>query len=164
MATIDNGGFLNCAGTTTPSIDDNSTKIATTEFCVNGFIPNSGNTIIDGTKTYTNKPIISNQYINSSSVLRVGNFTLTSPYFEVYPIAPTSNQTITIPPASAPLLGLRLRFRRVGGTASVTVNSASSNIYPNGSFGATNVLLATTAFNVVITCSYLTSTTYGWFV
>ena len=161
VASIDNTGIFECVGSITPITTDVSTKIATTEYVDNRI---NGNETISGTKTFSVNPIIKNQYLNGCDTLRAVNFSVTAPYFEFYPIAPTANQTITLPPASLSLLGVRLLFRRVGGTITVTVNSASANIYPNNSFTPNNVLLQSNTLNVVITCAYRTSTTYGWFV
>jgi hypothetical protein len=131
---------------------------------VNGYTTITGNSLSTTNLTVTTYPLIKNQYINSCSTLRVGNFTISTPYFELYPIAPTATQTITLPPASFALLGIRFRFRRVGGTSTVAINSASANIYQNTGFTATSVLILASNFNVVVTCSYITSTTYGWVV
>ena len=161
VASIDNTGIFECVGSITPITTDVSTKIATTEYVDNRI---NGTETISGTKTFSLNPIIKNQYLNGCDTLRAVNFSVTAPYFKFYPIAPTANQTITLPPASLSLLGVRLLFRRVGGTITVTVNSASANIYPNNSFTPNNVLLQSNTLNVVITCAYRTSTTYGWFV
>jgi hypothetical protein len=119
--------------------------------------------VITGYKSFTNLAKFNNQYFNGVSTLRTGGFTVSLPYYEIYPLAPTANITITLPAASASLLGIRLRFRRVGGTITTVVSSSSSNIYPNNSFTPNNVLLGASVLNNVITCMYLTSTTYGWF-
>ena len=125
----------------------------------------NSNQTVTGTKTYTTTPIIINQYLNGSSALRTGTaITLTTPYFELYPLAPMANMTITIPTASASLNGVRFKFRRVGGTITTTINSASANIYPINSFTPTNVLIASNLNNVSIFCCFLTTTTYGWFI
>jgi hypothetical protein len=131
---------------------------------INGYTTINGNSLSTTNLTVTTNPLIKNQYINSCSILRVGNFTVSTPYNELYPLSPTANQTITLPTASFALLGIRFRFRRVGGTSTVAINSASSNIYQNTGFTATNVLIASGNFNVVVTCSYITSTTYGWVI
>jgi hypothetical protein len=137
--------------------------IPDTSLSTNVSLSNS-NEIITGIKSFDTSPKIANQYFNGVSTLRTGGFTVSLPYYEIYPLAPTANITISLPPASASLLGIRIRFRRVGGTITTTVSSSSANIYPNNSFTPNNVLLASNALNVIITCIYLTSTTYGWFV
>jgi len=143
---------------------DISSPSFTSGDAVNGYTTITGNTFSTNNATFTTYPLMKNQYINSSSILRTGNFTVSTPYFELYPLAPTATQTITLPTASFGLLGIRFRFRRVGGTSTVAINSASANIYPNTGFTASNVLIASGNFNVVVTCSYITSTTYGWVV
>jgi hypothetical protein len=140
-----------------------SNTIPDTSLSSNVSLSNS-NENITGIKSFATSTLkVANQYFNGVSTLRTGAFTVSSPYYEIYPLAPTVNMTITLPPASASLLGIRIRFRRVGGTITTVVSSSSSNIYPNNSFTPNNVLLASNVLNNVVTCMYLTSTTYGWF-
>ena len=157
-------GNINSSGKITSDytipLKDNTTTASTTKWVQSeGFLHLASAEIITGVKTFSTNPIITNQYLNGVATIRTGSFTTTAPYQEYYPIAPTATQTITLPVASASLLGVRIRLRRVGGTIGVAINSASVNIYPNTSFTAVNVLLAANVLNVVVTCLYLTSTT-----
>jgi hypothetical protein len=71
--------------------------------------------------------------------------------------------TITLPTASLSLIGVRIQFRRTGGTTTTTINSASSNIYPNNSLTLTNAIMASGVYTAVIYCTYITASTYGWY-
>ena len=170
LMSINNSGNLNVTGSITSGytipLNNNSSILATTQWVQSeGFSHLTKTETFIGIKTFNTNPIVTNQYINGVANLQTGaTFTITAPYQEYYPLAPTANQTITFPVASAALLGVRIRLRRVGGTITTTINSASSNIYPNTSFTASNVLLAANSLNVVVTCLYLTATTYGWFI
>jgi len=62
-------------------------------------------------------------------------------------------------------LGVHFTIRRVGGTASTTINSASSNVYPTNSLTAGTAIIAANSYSRTITCTYLSATpTYGWFI
>lgn len=137
----------------------------------------ASNQIILGTSSQTTFPMggltvpvgqrttVQNQYLSSSAPFQTASFTVSAPYFEVYPLAPTATMTITLPAASATLLGLQMTFRRTAGTSTVAVNSATSNLYPTNSFTAVNtIMLGTSGFMRTIVCSYLTASTYGWFI
>ena len=80
---------------------------------------------------------------------------------DYYSLAPTANMTITLPTAGTSYTGVRILFRRVGGTVTTTVNSASSNIL-NSSNTATNVILAGSAYSREIVCLY-NGTAYNWY-
>ena len=72
--------------------------------------------------------------------------------------------TITLPAASANYIGVRFIIRRTGGTATTTVNSASSNIIPANSVTAAATILASNAYTAEIYCTYITSTTFGLYL
>jgi hypothetical protein len=107
-----------------------------------GFVDLTTNqTITTGTKTFSSSPIIKSQFVRSSlyatgTTLNISSGTLQP----VYCLLPTGNMTITLPTASATFDGAVILFYRVGGTNTLTVNSASSNIY-NYSLTFTNSIL-----------------------
>jgi hypothetical protein len=106
------------------------------------------------------------QYMHSAfGVLTGSSYTLTSPYSEIYSLAPTSSpMVITLPTASSTTAGLRFQFRRTGGTTTVLINSNASNIYPNNSLTATNAIMGSSVYSAVIYCAQVSATpTYGWF-
>jgi hypothetical protein len=104
------------------------------------------------------------QYVHSSFTLTTGTtLSITSPFYEIYPLAPTSNLVITLPVASLSYIGIRIQFRRTGGTTTTTITSATSNIYPNNSLTLTNSIMASGVYTAIIYCTYLTSTTYAWY-
>jgi len=108
---------------------------------------------------------VSNQYVHSSSAtIQVASFTISAPFYEIYPVAPSgANITITLPAASAAYLGVRFTVRRVAGTATNTVSSASSNILPTNSFTASSTILAAGSYTANICCTIIASTpTYSW--
>jgi hypothetical protein len=134
--------------------------------------PNLGTSVLSGgmrfdnsgNVSFYNSVSINSQYIRSSYRIITTTETIASPpYYDIYPLAPTAGITLTLPTASFNLLGVCITFRRVGGTATVVITS-SSNIYPTTSFTSTTTLLASNARTVTICCTYLTETTYGWFV
>jgi hypothetical protein len=92
------------------------------------------------------------------------NFTISVPIYGIYPVNPTANITVTLPAASAALAGVFIIIRRVGGTAATSVTSASANVYPLNSFTAGTTVLAASAYSVRLCCTYLTGSTYGWFI
>ena len=89
-----------------------------------------------------------------------------SKIYETYTLNPNATQTITLPSPNVNLSGSTICFRRVGGTASFQILSASSNIYPIDSFTQTNILIDSNKYMVRVSClKYGTgSTDYGWFV
>ena len=100
----------------------------------------------------------------SIDTVRTTAFTISSPFFHIYPVNPTANLTITLPVAGATNLGTTFTIRRVGGTATTTIISASSNIYPFTSFTAGNSILGGSQYTTTIVCAYLNNTpTFGWF-
>jgi hypothetical protein len=119
---------------------------------------------ISATSITTNTAQINNENTFSCASLQTGNFTISAPFSQIYPVAPTANQTITFPTASATNLGVQFTIRRVGGTTTTTVSSASSNIYPSNSLTAGLALLASGAYSITVGCSYITASTYGWVV
>jgi hypothetical protein len=129
----------------------------------------SGTTTTTGTATFNGILTTKGQYLKSCAPIQTTSFTiLSSLMFENYPINITATSTVTLPAASAALLGVTIRFRRVAGSA-VALNSASSNIYPATSFTASAVLLtasntASVGNSVQVVCLQLSATpTYGWF-
>jgi len=104
------------------------------------------------------------QYVHSSFTLTTGTtLSISTPLYEIYPLAPTANLTITLPAASASLIGVRIQFRRTGGTTTTTITSASSNIYPNNSLTLSNSIMASGVYTAVIYCTYVTASTYAWY-
>ena len=131
----------------------------------NGYIDlSSAQSSIGGNKTFTGLIQINNQYINSSFTLTTGTtLSISAPFYEIYPLAPTANLTITLPAASATYIGVRIQFRRTGGTTTTTITSATSNIYPNNSLTLTNSIMASGVYTANIYCTYVTASTYGWY-
>jgi hypothetical protein len=99
-----------------------------------------------------------------TTVITGTTFTLSTPLYEIYPFSITANLVVTLPAASSALLGSKITFRRVGGTATFALQSASSNVYPSSSNTAGITLMGGSTYLVTIQCTYLTSSTYGWFV
>jgi hypothetical protein len=163
LMSLNNSGNLNITGNI--PLNNNSSTVATTQWVQSeGFSHLDTAETITGLKTFTINPLFINQYLNSCSALRTGNIiTLTTPLYEVYPLSPiTGSMTINLPTPSLSIVGLRLRFRRVGGLNTTVIN-VSPNIYPINSLTTTNILLSTTQWAINIYCCYLTSTTYAWF-
>jgi hypothetical protein len=131
----------------------------------NGYIDlSSAQSSIGGNKTFTGLIQINNQYVHSSFTLTTGTtLSISSPFYEIYPLAPTANLTITLPAASATYIGVRIQFRRTGGTTTTTITSATSNIYPNNSLTLTNSIMASGVYTAIIYCTYVTATTYAWY-
>jgi len=120
--------------------------------------------LLNATNTFSGLNQITSQYVHSSFTLTTGtSLSISTPIYEIYPLAPTANLTITLPTASASLIGVRIQFRRTGGTTTVTINSASSNIYPNNSLTLTNSIMASGVYTAVIYCTYVTASTYAWY-
>ena len=122
----------------------------------NGSISSTG--IITANGGITN---INGMNIFSCSTLQTGAFTISSPYFYIYPVAPTATQTITLPTPAVGLLGVTFIIRRTGGTTTVAINS-NINIY-GLSNGLSTVILGGSAYNTTLTCMYITASTFGWF-
>jgi len=129
----------------------------------------SGTTITTGTATFNGILTTKGTYLKSCASIQTGSFTISSSLiYETYPINITATSTVTLPAASAALIGVTIRFRRVAGSA-VALNSATSNIYPATSFTANAVLLTASNSTSVgnsmsIVCLQLSATpTYGWF-
>lgn len=148
--------------TVTPDTD-NSTKVASTAF-VNNYYNNRLTTTNTwtNTNTFSSSPIIKSQFVRSSlyatgTTLNISSGTLQP----VYCLLPTGNMTITLPTASATFDGVVILFYRVGGTNTLTVNSASSNIY-NYSLTFTNsILLARQTIRQII-CQQ-NNGVYAWY-
>ena len=129
----------------------------------------SGTTVTTGTATFNGILTTKGTYIKSCAPLQTTSFTISSSLiYETYPINISGTTTVTLPSASAALLGVTIRFRRVAGGA-FALNSASSNIYPATLFVANATLLTasnTTSIgnSMTIVCLQLSATpTYGWF-
>ena len=166
LMTIGPTGILSVADS--PYSNDNSLNVATTgfvnSFCSDKFVNLTGNENINGTKTFLITPIIINQYLNGSAPLRTANFSLSIPYYELYPLANTTAITITIPVPNAAHNGVRLKFRRVGGIITTQINS-TVNIYPNGTFTPTTVLIAPNATSCsIMCCNSAAGANYAWFI
>ena len=120
--------------------------------------------LLNATNAFTGLNEITSQYVHSSFTLTTGSsLSITSPIYEIYPLAPTATQTITLPAASASLVGVRIQFRRTGGTTTVAINSATSNIYPNNSLSLTSTIMANGVYTAVIYCTYVAAGTYAWY-
>jgi len=132
---------------------------------LNGYIDlSTAQASIGGIKTFTSLVSVKSQYIHSSFTLTTGTtLSIGVPIYEIYPLAPTSNLTITLPTPTISLIGVRIQFRRTGGTATVTIISATSNIYPNNSLTLTSSIMASGVYTAIIYCTYITASTYGWF-
>jgi hypothetical protein len=129
----------------------------------------SGTTTTTGTSTFNGIVTTKGTYLKSCGPIQTGSFTISSSLiYENYPINITATSTVTLPAASAALLGVVIRFRRVAGGA-FALNSATSNIYPAISFTANAVLLtasntSSVGNSISIVCLQLSATpTYGWF-
>jgi hypothetical protein len=134
----------------------------------------NGTSAFTGTVGFTNATFsgtlaTKGTYIKSCAPIQTTSFTISSSLiYENYPINLTATSTVTLPAASAALLGVTIRFRRIAGGA-FALNSASSNIYPITLFVASAVLLTasnTTSVgnSITIVCLQLSATpTYGWF-
>jgi len=154
-----NGGIVN-----TGTITSTGAITATGVVNSNGGIVNTG-TITSTGRITANGGItnINGMNLFSSNTFQTGSFTISSPYFHIYPVAPTATQTITLPTPVVGLLGVTFTIRRVAGTSTIAINSATSNIYPVASFTVSAVILASGVFSTTITCTYLTAATFGWF-
>ena len=106
---------------------------------------------------------VDSQRITSCVFTSATTYSIVSPFYETYCIGPTVNMTITLPVASASNLGVKIIIRRTSGTSTVTVNSASANIYQLNNT-LSNVILPASAYLCYLNSCFLTSTTYGWFV
>jgi hypothetical protein len=128
----------------------------------------ANNQIVIGTKN-ENIMIKGCQYIQGTAPVQTGSFTISaSLIYQFYPIHITATATCTLPDASADLLGVFIRFRRVGGDARA-LNSGSSNIRPINSFTANAVLLTASITTSIgnamqIICLPLNTSpvTYAW--
>lgn len=164
--TVNTTANLNTATTTVQTVTtaDNSTKAASTAF-VNNFYNNKLTvtntfTAIGGITT-TQSPIIKNQYLRAALFSNAASLTISGTIYPVYCLAPTANMTITLPTASGLYDGAVICFCRVGGTNTVTVNSATSNIY-NNSLTLTNVILFARQYYRQIICQS-NNGVYGWY-
>ena len=142
-------GALNVTGTITGTI--------------NGVVLTTTNQTIDGVKTFSSSPVISDTAMGSV-VFTNASYTIPSVFPEMvcFNIGATA-LTITFPTAGATYLGTRIKVRRVAGTTTTALNSASANIYQTNSLTASNVVLASGVYTTCIMCGYLTASTYGWF-
>jgi hypothetical protein len=114
--------------------------------------------------TYNKITLNGRNNLFSIDTVRTTAFTISSPFFHIYPVNPTSNLVITLPTAGLSNLGTTFTIRRVGGTATTTITSASSNIYPFTSFTPNNSILVGNGYTTTIVCAYVNNTpTYGWF-
>jgi hypothetical protein len=155
----------------TNTIEPTYTGTNVTMFSTSTATVNVGNASASLSNTFANntynKITLDGMNLFTSDTVRSTAFTISSPFFYIYPVNPTSNLVITLPTASATYLGVTFIIRRVGGTTSTTVTSASSNVYPYNSVSASNSLLtggAGAGYVTTITCTYLSNTpTYGWF-
>ena len=158
-----NGSFL------TNTIEPTDTATNCTVYSTSTATVNVGNASASMVSTFSNNTydkITLNGRNNLFSIdtVRTTAFTISSPFFHIYPVNPTSNLVITLPTAGLSNLGTTFTIRRVGGTASTTITSASSNIYPFTSFTAGNGILVGNAYTTTIVCAYVNNTpTYGWF-
>lgn len=168
-------GELNVSATNgtfkTNTIEPTLTNANIIAFSTSTATLNLGNASANLVNTFANntynKITLAGKNLYSVDALRTTSFTISSPFFAVYPVAPTANLVITLPAASATNLGTTFTIRRTGGTTSVTVNSASSNVYPLTSLTAGTSILAggaSAGYRTTLVCSYLTATTYGWFI
>jgi hypothetical protein len=111
------------------------------------------------------KLVLKSFYVNSSFSLTTGTtLTLSDPLYEIYPLAPTANLVITLPVAAITYRGVRIYFRRTGGTTTTTITSATSNLYPSNSLTLTNSIMASGVYTAAIYCTYVTSTTFAWYL
>jgi hypothetical protein len=117
------------------------------------------------TNIFTGLNQIRGEYVHSSyTVTPNATLTIQTPIYEIYPLSPSGNMTITLPNASLSLIGVRIQFRRVVTNNTNTIKSNSSNIYPNNSMTAGDIIMAANVYTAVIYCTYVTTTTYGWFL
>jgi hypothetical protein len=108
---------------------------------------------------------VQNNYVASASpTLITTTTTLSGPVYQYYSLTSGTAYTITLPAASAAYLGCSISFRRVSGTITNVISSASSNIYLPNSFTTSTVLLDNGVCQTTIICMLLSATpTYGWF-
>ena len=152
--------------TETTKVYGNLITVGTTT--ATGVINSNGGIVNTGTITSTGRITANGGITNingmnlfSSNTLQTGAFTISSPFFHVYPVAPTATQTITLPTPVVGLLGVTFTIRRVGGTTTVAINS-NINIYQITNT-LTTVILGSGGYTTTITCTYITASTYGWF-
>ena len=107
-------------------------------------------------------------YLKSAAPIQTGSFTISSTLiYENYPINITATSTVTLPTASAALVGVTIRFRRIAGSA-VALNSSASNIRPATSVTTSNAVILTASNttsvgnSMSIICLPLTASTYSW--
>ena len=155
----------------TNTIEPTNPTTNITAFSTSTATMNIGNASASLVNTFANntynKITLAGKNLYSVDVLRTTAFTISSPFFAIYPVAPTANLVITLPTASATYLGTTFTIRRTGGTTSTTINSASANIYPTTSLTAGTSIMAggpSAGYSATIVCSYLAASTYGWFI
>jgi uncharacterized protein YjbI with pentapeptide repeats len=133
----------------------------------NGSIPDIALTSniprLNGASNVFSNLTVDSQIITSCVFTSATTYAIVSPFYETYCVGPTVNMTITLPPASASTLGIKIVIRRTSGTQTVTVNSASANIYQLNNT-LSNVILPASAHLCYLNSCFLTSTTYAWFV
>jgi len=106
-------------------------------------------------------PRVKGVHISLTTFSAAATLTLSDVLPQIIAIAPTATMTITLPAASASYDSAILYFRRVGGTITVDINSASSNIYDLTNT-LTSVILGSNGVIRQIAC-ISNNGTYGWY-
>ena len=113
-----------------------------------------------------NRIQVQNSYIvTASPTIITSATTLSGVLFRYYSVSSSAPYSITLPTAAVGYLGCMITFRRVNGTITNAITSASANIFPVNSVTASTSLLDASVCQVSIVCMVLTATpTYGWVV
>jgi hypothetical protein len=160
-------GTLNTISTTVFGYISGLTSSAQTQISniLNGTTPHTGTVSFANIST-SGTALVEDQYIHLSAAPITGTFTVASPYYEIYPVAPAGAFTITLPTPAAALIGIKITFRRTNTNTSAITSSA---YYPLTSNSATTTALltasATTAAGNSITLCCLQNSatpTYAW--
>lgn len=106
-------------------------------------------------------PRVKGVHIGLTTFSAAATLTLSAVLPQIISIAPTATMTITLPAASASYDSAILYFRRVGGTITVDINSASANIYDLTNT-LTSVILGSNGVIRQIACIN-NNGTYGWY-
>lgn len=180
--TADNLTNVTCVGYNTKCATSNTIQLGSNSEAVNisgaltvtgtitgtiaGTVLTTTNQTIAGIKTFTSPVVIkgtsAGEVVFSSASYTVPVSPAPMPELVCFNIGATA-LTITFPTASATYLGAKIKIRRVAGTTTTALTSASANIYQTNALAASTVVLASGVYSTCIMCGLLTASTYGWF-
>lgn len=106
---------------------------------------------------------------NYNSVIAAATGLGTGPYYEWYSVSATTPFTITLPSITASMIGMEIKFRRVGGTPSVVVSFAGNgtqlvyNTQLTGGTGARDLMNSNIYIVRLVALLVSSPGTYAWF-